>query len=569
MELAAGHALEFTVPKELRESNPEIRAVIDGKPHEHKVKWTHPLVARAIADAHLAQLQKDPGIRTFSLSPDDGIGWDESDDAKHDAGDFDPATGAVSKTDRLMVLCNRVATQVTAKHPDVKFGVLAYVDYTRAPVREKVHPNVVPQIAPITFSRAHPMTDDGEPNNKSFRELVEGWGKAAPATSYYFYGWFLAEASAPNPMIAKWGTDIPYVYARGNCRYWQPETITNFESCLHAHTLGVRLAWDPALTPADVVRELHEKFYGSAGTEMAAYWQHVDGVWAKTPEYAGCGFGHLRRWTPEQLGRARHLLDRAAAACKTDLERARVKLASESLAMFELFMRMRRDHADGRFGALPADAKRYREQLNALAERYRDSYAFGQMHWTKPDSINTRYFDAFYKATYEDAARIAGGHQVLTNPPVRKWRYRVDKEKKGEAAGWSRPDFADTTWKTTDCAVDTWSALGLHNYMGSVWYRTTVNLPPVPAGKKVYLWLGATDGRVKVFVNGRHVPFVGPKGEKADTFTGFCQPASFDITAAAAAGAENQVSLLCTREFLNELGTGGLLSPVLIYRQKD
>ena len=32
----------------------------------------------------------------------------------------------------------------------------------------------------------------------------------------------LAEASAPNPMIAKWGTDIPYVYAKGNCRYWQP-----------------------------------------------------------------------------------------------------------------------------------------------------------------------------------------------------------------------------------------------------------------------------------------------------------------------------------------------------------
>ena len=30
MELAAGHALEFTVPKELRKTNPETRAVIDG-----------------------------------------------------------------------------------------------------------------------------------------------------------------------------------------------------------------------------------------------------------------------------------------------------------------------------------------------------------------------------------------------------------------------------------------------------------------------------------------------------------------------------------------------------------
>jgi hypothetical protein len=569
MELAAGHALEFTVPKELRKTNPEIKAVIAGKADEHKVKWTHPLVAKAIAAECLDRLKKDPSLNSFSLSPDDGVGWDESDDAKHDAGDFDAAAGGVSKTDRLMVLCDRVAAEVTATHPQVKFGVLAYVDYTRPPVREKVHPSVVPQVAPITFSRAHPVSDPGEPNNKDFRALIEGWGRAAPATSYYFYGWFLAEASAPNPMIAKWWTDIPFVYAKGNCRYWQPETIPNFETSLHAHALGIRLAWDPKQPAGVIVSELNDKFYGAAAREMAAYWKHVDDVWVKTPEYAGCGFGHLRRWTPEHLAKARQLLDRGAAACKTDAEKGRVALASESLALFELFMKMRRDHADGRFATLAADVKAYRERMNAAGERHKDSYAFAQMGWTKPDSLNTRYFDAFYKATYEDAARVAANYRVLTDPPVRRWRFRADKDKQGEAAGWAAPGFDDAKWTPTDCAVDTWSALGLHNYMGAAWYRTTVPVPAVPAGKKVYLWLGATDGRVKVFVNGRHVPFVNAKGEPADTFTGFCQPASFDVTAAVRPGADNQVTLLCTREFLNELGTGGLLSPALLYREKD
>jgi len=101
------------VPKELRKSHPEIRAVINGKPDDHRVKWTHPLVAKAVADACLAQLKKDPNLHTFSLSPDDGANWDESDDTKYDAGDFDPAANAVSKTDRLMVFCNRVAKAVT------------------------------------------------------------------------------------------------------------------------------------------------------------------------------------------------------------------------------------------------------------------------------------------------------------------------------------------------------------------------------------------------------------------------------------------------------------------------
>jgi hypothetical protein len=575
MELAAGHNLEFAVPKELRKTHPEIRAVIHGKPSDHRVKWTHPLVAKAVADACLAQLAKDPDLHTYSLSPNDGIDWDESDDRKYDAGDFDPAAGCVSKTDRLMVFANRVARMVTAKHPDVKLGILAYADYTRPPVRQKVHPALVPEIAPITFSRAQPMDDDGEPNNKALRALVEGWARAVPEVSYYFYAYYLAEVSCPNPMITRWGHDIPYVYTKGNCKYWQPETITNFETSLHAHCLGLRLAWDLGLDPKGIIRELHEKFYGAAAKEMADYWHYLDEVWVKTPEYAGCGFGHLRRWPEDKLARARQLVDRAAAACKTDAEKARVRMASDSLGLFERFMRLRRDLAAGRFGRLATDAAEYRTRAAALGERYKPQYAFGQMGWTIdpkvqniPSTINVRYFDAFYKATYDDAARVAAQGQVLTDPPLRRWRYRVDQGGKGEAAGWMRADFDDRSWKTTDCAVDTWSDLGLHNYRGPMWYRTRVAVPAVPGGKKVYLWVGATDGRVKVFVGGKHVPYVGPKGERADSFSGYCQPVSFDITGAIRPGAENQVSLLCTREALNELGTGGLLAPVVLYRER-
>ena len=83
---------------------------------------------------------------------------------------------------------------------------------------------------------------------------------------------------------------------------------------------------------------------------------------------------------------------------------------------------------------------------------------------------------------------------MLTTPPLRAWRYAQDKEKKGEAAGWARPDYDDQAWKVTDPCVDTWSTLGYNNYMGSLWYRTRLELQTVPAGKKVLLWIGATDG---------------------------------------------------------------------------
>jgi hypothetical protein len=242
-------------------------------------------------------------------------------------------------------------------------------------------------------------------------------------------------------------------------------------------------------------------------------------------------------------------------------------MAADSLAAFELFMKLRRDLSEGRFTTLADDALRYRKMFVDFGAKYEKQYAFGKMGWTGPETINGRYFDSFYKATYDDAARIAAKFTVLTQPPLKSWRWQKDKDKKGEAEAWSQPKFGDSSWKITDPGVDTWSSLGLHNYMGSLWYRTSVTMPVLVAGKKTFLWIGATDGRVKVFVNGKHVPHVNAKGEKEADFVGYCQPASFDITEAWKAG-ENQISLFCTREFLNELGTGGLLAAPVVYREK-
>ncbi len=98
-----------------------------------------------------------------------------------------------------------------------------------------------------------------------------------------------------------------------------------------------------------------------------------------------------------------------------------------------------------------------------------------------------------------------------------------------------------------------------------MWYRTAMNVPAVPAGGKVHLWIGATDGNVKVFVNGQHVPYIDPKGMSADVASGYCDPFAFDVTSAIKPGQKNVVALLCTRTFINELGTGGLLAPVVLY----
>ena len=82
------------------------------------------------------------------------------------------------------------------------------------------------------------------------------------------------------------------------------------------------------------------------------------------------------------------------------------------------------------------------------------------------------YFSAFYKATYDDATRVAAEFNVVA-PPMRKWKFVADEKKEGEATGFAKADFDDAAWKDTDVCLDSWSALGYHDYFGSMWYRSS------------------------------------------------------------------------------------------------
>ncbi len=558
-QLNTGHALEGYVSADLLAQHPEWRAVYsDGQSYNRRLKFSHPGVAEAIADHIIERLESNPQYDTVSLSPDDGpangLGFDMTDDLKLDAGDWDPTIPGPSHTDRLVWFCNRIAERVTAKHPHVLFGMLAYRNYTRPPVREKLHPRIVPQIAALSYSRAHPWTDPSEPNNEAMRHIVRGWGAAAQAVSYYMYGYFWPELSTPNPFITKWSKNVPLALGEGKCKFWQPETLPNFDTTMHALYLGIRLAWDPQQNPRDIIDRLHRDFYGHAAEEMAAYWHFVDSCWVSTPEYSGGGYGHLRRFTRERMATARRLMDRALAAVRSPPERFRVVMADDSLRLFELFMKMRRDLAAGHFSALGRDAHRWRATASALAERYRAQFAFGRIPWDGGNSIYGRLFRKLYQATYEDAARIAERYDILTNPPLRSWRFRVDPADHGITEGWATLDFDDDDWRLSDICLETMSTLGHHDYRGSMWHRTKVTLPALAPQRKIYLWVGGAFDEAQPFVNGRAFDKFRSRGE----------PLSFDITDVVRRGEVNQLAIRCIRG-KGRLGLGGLVAPVVIY----
>jgi hypothetical protein len=421
-----------------------------------------------------------------------------------------------------------------------------------------------------------------DPNGYTLRDMVAGWDKTGAQINAYWYGINLAELSAPCPFITKWSHDIALL-KQHHLDEWGPEYMNGWESMLPGYYLSIRMAFYPDAQPDQILDELWTKFYGAAADPMRQYWMEIDQAYVNANANAGSPFGYLKIFTPDVMTASRADLNAALAACRTPLEYRRVKLIDESFSLFELYMQMRNDWAAGTLRNLAEDYETWRWGVRNMQRMYHVPMSGGRYTadaYTGDGYIqgrhgNPSWNDAFVSQGYNDGARMEREYTRVGSPML-TWKWKHNPGPESDSLPWTAPDFADKDWPTTQIVRDTWSDLGLHSALtdaasgrsGRMAYRATQKLPALPAGKKVYLWIGATDGSAKVFVNGTEIKYLTPgKGEEREAFSGYCRSAQFDITAAVKTG-ENQFTILCDRTGLNELGTGGLMGPVILYREK-
>ena len=566
------HCLESGyISRQEKALHPEwIAEYADGTPMPNRLKWSNAELANRIGEI-IAERQRTSPQFFYCLSPDDGAVFDQSEEDKAlDAGDFDPTFQMISITDRAVTFYNRIVERAVSEHPDLLFSALAYVQYTRPPLRERPHTNLVIQLAPITYSRAHPMNMDEVPDNTALRYIISGWGDASQAMSYYFYAYYLADPVSSAPFLRKWAVDIPYIYKHGSCRYWQPETMGNNEFFFMAQWMAQRMAWNPEQDPWALYREANDAMYGPAAETMWAFWNAVDKCWVETPEYSGAGWGHINRFTPERVAEISALIAQAANEAGTGPARERVRLAETSWKLTSDFTQLRRDLAEGRWTDLDTRSQAWKKTVSQAAIASGDHRCYAWCWFGADKTFGGQYYDWFYSRTHASAQNIATNATLLVAKPVRDFRWKAVERGAPDTEGFSTPGFNDSAWPTTDVALQTWSSLGLHNHMGSMWYRTTIDVAQPQSGKTVWLWVGSTDGSVKAFVNGQAVqggvvPRTGETFKPVDEPSSYGAPMRFDVTSVIRPGA-NSIALFATRGAgPNEIGTGGLLSPVVVY----
>lgn len=538
-------------PKQHFDAHPEYFSLNRGKRSTKQLCTTNQDTIQIAAESLLEKMRSEQQ-RIFAAGPNDGGNLCECPTcAKLDTPNyFEPTSGMPSCADRIFGFAGDLATLTAKEFPDKDLGILVYSEYSRPPLKlEKLHPNIFPMIAPIRRCRFHGPNNPACESSRLLGSEIAAWCRLTKKIGFYAYNYNLADALLPLSKIAY------YKRVANTLREAKPQELAwIFESidAWAAHAphfyLCTKLAWNSAIDVDAEMDRYFKGFYAEAAAPMQRYWNRIDAAYDETPVHVGSQYGQNRIWTPDLLAKSQSDFKEAKALAKTDRVRRAIALSEAGLRSAELFMSIWSHIGSCDFG----------EAANAQAalKTHIDSLALQ----TEPNFIHERYAWGYYsrfigQTVDAGAAALSDGGQLIAKIPE-TWRTRQDPNKVGSREKWGSPEFDDADWEPMQTFNRAWSDYGLAHYHGDLWYRSTFVLPTTLPEGDIRLWFGGFDYDIEVFLN----------GTRLGGWLGFAKPAEFPDIQKHLKPGKNHLAVRVSAGDLGELGTGGLMMPVMLYR---
>jgi len=167
-----------------------------------------------------------------------------------------------------------------------------------------------------------------------------------------------------------------------------------------------------------------------------------------------------------------------------------------------------------------------------------------------------RYFGLFHNRSFQDAGRVAGEGTVVYKFPD-EWLAHLEAVEGGAKPSGTMPDAQKDEWRPLKTYSASLDEQGLPFFRGVIWYRHEFELPQdARDAKALKLWIGGVDSITHVYLNAKDL------GEHKMYNFG---PVEVDITEAVQREGANTLIVTVNNTFPNELGTGGIVRPALIY----
>ncbi|MBP1989833.1 DUF4838 domain-containing protein [Paenibacillus eucommiae] len=536
-----GHGLPCTITAQER---PDLYVQVNGKPTS-QFDVTKPEVLACVVEGALKFLEQHPDAKYLDLGPNDG---DDFGTSAWDAEDYDPLMGSNSITDRYVKFYNLVLEQIEPQYPDVGIAFFAYLRYMRAPVREIPNPKLLPVIAPITVERIHSMANGMSWERSYLKDLIADWKKLGVDVSFYSYMYNLADPGLPFSMINRITEEMKHFREEG-MNQLRFEVLPSWGYQGPSLYLMSKLSWNPELDVQKTLSDYFSKFYGPAAEPMWNHFRKLEDTFASADYYTGAVFDFSKILTPAVMKALESTLAEAESKVPADSRYAkRIKMVRVALDFGKAFTNMRDAYLKFDF----VKAKQYYDEAKAQLKAAANHSPVIIHPWAGG------YIDIFWKYQIEQAyERVTNGSQIVAKLPD-EWSVMFIPGGNGEKLGLWKTGVGTKSWKKLKTYSDSWSNQGLRYYKGEVWYRTSVNVQAAYQDKPIRLWFGDIDETPRLWVNGKEIQ---PKSTGIATVI----PWEYDVSTVIKFGQKNDIVVSVNNEYLDELGTGGIVGPGVLW----
>ncbi len=542
---AGGHGMHF---KPDPKKHPDYYCQEDGKPTS-QLAVSNPEVMKNLIAWAKEYMKKHPDTKYLSMGPDDGGGFGTS---PWDADDFDPFHGKISVTDRYIKCFNLILAEIQKDYPDVGIAFYSYAQYTRPPVREKPNPKILPVFAPIDVCRLHSIDNPICPERSYIKTLVDGWNKLGVKLFYRGYLFNLADQGLPFSMINQVKSEIPYYYKKGflGCRI---ECMPMWAHHTPSLYLATKLLWNANADSNTILDDFFRKFYGPAAKPIKAYFDELEKAYYNADFHTGNIYDIPHILTPEVMKNLSALLHTAEKMA------GRNNIYAKRVAMLSFAQAYGKDNLDMIAYLHSFHFKKSLAAYNRAEAKLKEGEKMNPpLFW--PHAGN--YLKRFWGDTVKSAAeRVSNGNKIVAKLPD-EWLFIKDPEEGGEKSGFMNPEHSTKDWRPLKTYSLSWSDQGLRYFKGEAWYRTTVKVADKFKNKKIKLWFGGIDDKADVWLNGKKLKCI----KKGAAPSGIHW--EFDATPALHFGGDNVVVVKISNREVNELGTGGITEPAILWAEK-
>ena len=283
--------LDYLPVKKYGKEHPEYFAMVNGKRDlqagrgEPQPCVTNPEVIEIIANAVLAELDKNPDRQNISVSQNDNDDYCRCE--KCEAINQQEGTPMGSH----LAFVNAVAERIEKKYPKVKVGTLAYW-YTRKPPKTiKPRDNVQIQLCSIECCTFHAIDDPKCEKNKAFCQDMNAWGKICHDIWVWNYNTNFAFMDLPFPNLRSISKNVQY-FQRNNTRGLFMQCTGggshSGELCDLRNYVISHCLWNPSLDSWTIAEEFCRLHYGKSANTIIRYLHYLHEQADKTGCHPAC-----------------------------------------------------------------------------------------------------------------------------------------------------------------------------------------------------------------------------------------------------------------------------------------